>query len=443
MKRRVYGAVLLLVMALLMAGCAAAQDQPADGKVGDDQVVPVEVMTAERGDLTLQRQKGARLTAAREAMVIPAMPGEVTEVLVSVGEYVEKDQVLVRLDDTAVQRQIDQARAAYSTAKANVDLSRQSLADLQQQKADAQADLDEYRDDVDKDKLQDKLKQVNKQISQLNQSYAASGMPGAPVVTDQYYEATMKELVSARDALTGAISQDAMLEQAVDGIDNAIKNLPFNEDTLNAQLNQASQAVSAAKSALDNLELTAPASGTVASVTVSAGDFATQSMPPVTIVDTETLILQVPLTEYEVTRVSAGEEITLSVDALERDYTGTVEWVSPAMEQRTQSYYARVRVDNTDGKLRPGMYARADIVTGQADNAVLLPKEALVREDSATYVYKIEEGAAKRVAVTLGLDDGYTVQVLTGVHAGDSVVVKGQAYLNDGIAIEIVEGAAS
>lgn len=441
MKRRIYAAALLLAMVLSMAGCAASQDQPTEGKVGDDQVVPVEVMNAERGDLTLQRQKGARLTAAREAMVIPAMPGEVTEVLVTVGEHVEADQVLVRLDDTAVQSQIDQAQAAYNAAKANVDLSRQSLADLQQQKADAQADLDEYRDDVDKDKLQDELKKVNKQISQLNQSYAASG--GSPPVTDAYYEANMKELVNARDQLTAAISQDAMLEQAVDGIDNAIKGLPFNESTLNAQLNQAGVAVSAAKDALDALELKAPAAGTVSSVSVSAGDFATQSMPPVTIVDTETLILQVPLTEYEVTRVSAGQQIALSVDALSREYAGIVEWVSPAMEQRTQSYYARVRVDNADGRLRPGMYARADIVVDQAENAVLLPKEALVREDDVTYVYMIDEGAARRVAVSLGLDDGYTVEVLSGIHAGDSVVIKGQAYLNDGIAIEIVEDAAS
>lgn len=438
MKRRIIGAVLLLVMVLLMTGCAAAQDQPTEGKVGDDQVVPVEVMKAERGDLTLQRQKGARLTAAREAMVIPAMPGEVTEVLVSVGEHVEKDQVLIRLDDTAVQHQVSQARAAYNTAKASADLSRQSLADLEQQKADAQADLDDYYEDVDVDEMEDDLKDVNKAIHELNEKMMRNQLPSR-----DFYDVSYKELAAARDQLGAVLSQEAMLKQVVDGIDNAIKGLPFNENTLNAQLNQASQAVSAAKSALDNMELTAPAAGTVSSVTVSAGDFATQTMPPVTIVDTESLILQVPLTEYEVTRLSAGQEITLSVDALEREYTGAVEWVSPAMDARSQSYYARVRVDNADGRLKPGMYARADLVVDAAEDAVLLPKEALVREDSTTYVYKIEEGAAKRVAVTLGLDDGYTIEVLSGVHAGDSVVIKGQAYLNDGIAIEIVEGAAS
>ena len=438
MKRRISKALLPLVMAVFLVGCAAVQDQPTEGKVGDDTVVPVEVMTAEQGDLTLQRQKGARLTSAREAMVIPAMPGEVTEVLVSVGEHVEKDQVLIRLDDTAIQSQIDQARAAYNTAKASAALSRQSLADLTQQKADAQADLDEYYEDVDVDEVEDDLKDINKAIHELNEKM----MRPSPPPRD-YYDVAYNELTAARDQLTAVLSQEAMLKQAVDGIDNAIKGLPFNEDTLNAQLNQASLGVSTAKDALDALELKAPAAGTVSSVTVSAGDFATQSMPPVTIVDTEALVLQVPLTEYEVTRVSPGQRIPFSVDALDGDYEGTVEWVSPAMDARTQSYYARVRVDNAGGRLRPGMYARADIVTDQAENTVLLPKEALVREDSAAYVYLIEDGAARRVAVTLGLDDGYIVQILAGVHGGDSVVVKGQAYLNDGIAIEIVEDAAS
>ena len=438
MKRRISGAMLVLVMILFLAGCASDQDQPTEGKVGDDTVVPVEVMAAERGDLMLQRQKGVRLTASREAMVIPAMPGEVTEVLVSVGEHVEKDQVLVRLDDTAVKNQINQARAAYNAAEAGAALSRQSLANLTQQKADAQADLDEYYDDVDVDEMEDDLKDINKAIHELNEKM----MRPSPPPRD-YYDVAYNELTTARDQLVAVLSQEAMLKQAVEGIDNAIKGLPFSEDTLNAQLKQAGLAVSAAKDALDALEIKAPAAGTVASVTVSPGDFATQTMPPVTIVDTEALVLQVPLTEYEVNRVSAGQQISFTVDALDGQYAGTVEWVSPAMDARTQSFYARVRVDNADGRLRPGMYARADIVVDQAEYAVLLPKEALMREQSATYVYTIEDGEARRVAVTLGLDDGYTVEVLSGVNAGDSVVIKGQAYLNDGIAIEIVGGAAS
>lgn len=159
-----------------------------------------------------------------------------------------------------------------------------------------------------------------------------------------------------------------------------------------------------------------------------------------TIIDTETLILQVPLTEYEVTRVTAGQQIGLYVDALDSEYAGTVEWVSPAIDARTQSYYARIRIDNADGHLKPGMYARAEIVVDRSKDSVLLPKEALMRENGAVYVYVIENGATRRAAVTLGLDDGYTVEILSGVKEGDTVVTKGQAYLNDGIAIEIIEG---
>jgi len=432
MKRRICGVMLLL--GLLLAGCAQQPDEPAEGRLADNQVVPVEVVTAQRGELVLKRQKGAQLASAREAMAIPAMPGEVTEVLVEVGQRVEKGEVLVHLDDTAVRQQIKQAQAAYDAAKANVELSRQSLAELETRKAEAQADLDEYREDVDKDKMQDKLKKVNQSISELNKKMM-TGM-----ITEEIYEASMNELTNARDQLTAAISQDAMLEQAVDAIDNAIKSLPFNEDTLNAQLNQASLAVSTAKDALDAVELKAPASGTVTSVLVSVGDFATQSVPPVTIIDTETLILQVPLTEYEVTRVAAGQQIELTVDALDAEYVGTVEWVSPAIDARTQSYYARIRIDNADGHLKPGMYARAEIVVDRAADSVLLPKEALMRENGAVYVYVIENGATRRTAVTLGLDDGYTVEILSGVKEGDTVVTKGQAYLNDGIAIEIIEG---
>jgi RND family efflux transporter MFP subunit len=436
-KRRIGGLILIFTLGLFAAGCATGQDEPAEGKV-KDKVVPVEVVTAARGDLVISRQKGARLTAGREAMVVPAMPGEVVEVLVSVGEHVEKDQVLIRLDDTAVRQQIDQARAAYNTAKANVALSRQSRADLEAQKADAQQDLDDFYEDVDIDDVEDDLEDVYDAIADLNDAMKNGLLPSR-----DYYDVAYSELAAARDQLTGVLSQEAMLKQAMDAVDNAIKSLPFNEDTLNAQLNQARLGVTMAEDALDALELKAPAAGTVASVLVSEGDIASQTMPPVTIIDTETLILQVPLTEYEVTCVSAGASMTFSVDALDDIYDGVVEWVSPAIDARTQSFYARVRAENGDGELKPGMYARADVTVDEAANAVLLPKEALVREDSATYAYLIKDGTARRVEVRLGLDDGYTVQVLSGVEAGDTVVVKGQAYLNDGIAIEITEGAAS
>lgn len=437
LKKRILASVLVLIVALFAGGCAAQEEQPAEGRISDTQVVPVEVMVARQGNMTIERQKGARLTAAREALVIPAMPGKVTEVLVSVGEHVEKDQVLFRLDDTSVQQQIDQAQAAYNTAQAGIDLSQQTRADLESQKAEAQQDLDEFYEDVHPRDVKNKLKQVNKAISDLNTALKSG------VLTDRdIYDVTYSELTASRDQLTGLLSQEAMLKQAVEGYDNAINNLPFSQDTMDAQLNQAREGVSMAKEALDNFTVKAPAAGTVASVLVSAGDFATQSMPPVTIVDTESLILQVPLTEYEVTRVSAGDHMTVSVDALDKTYDGVVEWVSPSMEARTQSYYAKLRIENADGDIRPGMYAEAEVIVDQAEG-LLLPKEALVKEGDVTYVYLIEEGTAHRVAVTLGLDDGYTVQVLSGVKAGDTVAIKGQAYLNDGIAIEITEEAVS
>jgi len=209
-KRRICGALLLLILVVLIAGCTSDYEEPTEGRINDTQVVPVEVMPAERGDLVIQRQKGARLTAGREAMVIPAMPGQVTEVLVSVGQHVEKDQVLLRLSDDAVQRQIDQAQAAYNSAQAGVALSKQNLAELESQKADAQQALDEYNDDVDTKKVEKQLKQINQAIADLNTAMKNSSITG---MTRDVYDVSYSELNAAREQLTALLTQEAMLKQ--------------------------------------------------------------------------------------------------------------------------------------------------------------------------------------------------------------------------------------
>jgi len=143
-------------------------------------------------------------------MVIPAMPGQVTEVLVSVGQHVEKDQVLLRLSDDAVQRQIDQAQAAYNSAQAGVALSKQNLAELESQKADAQQALDEYNDDVDTKKVEKQLKQINQAIADLNTAMKNSSITG---MTRDVYDVSYSELNAAREQLTALLTQEAMLKQ--------------------------------------------------------------------------------------------------------------------------------------------------------------------------------------------------------------------------------------
>ena len=97
---------------------------------------------------------------------------------------------------------------------------------------------------------------------------------------------------------------------------------------------------------------------------------------------------------------------------------------------------AELEVANPDGRLRPGMFVRVRIVLATRDDAVTVPRDALVERDGGAAVYVVDGEVARLVPVTLGLDDGERVEV-TGVTPPSRVVTLGQTLLEDGAAITV------
>ncbi|MFO7154428.1 MAG: efflux RND transporter periplasmic adaptor subunit, partial [Caldicoprobacter oshimai] len=108
-------------------------------------------------------------------------------------------------------------------------------------------------------------------------------------------------------------------------------------------------------------------------------------------------------------------------------------------DPRSQAYGVRVKIDNSPGKLRPGMFARAGLVLDKKENAVVVPKRAIVRQGDKAYVFVIKGGSVERREVQVGMDDGERIEVISGLKSGEQVVVKGQAYLKEGQEVNVVK----
>lgn len=196
------------------------------------------------------------------------------------------------------------------------------------------------------------------------------------------------------------------------------------EDATNAlKLQQASYELAQAK--LDKTRIVAPFDGVIGLRTVSVGEYVTPGKDIAPLEDVDTLKADFRLPERYVADVKVGQTLELRVDALPgKTFPGKVYAVSPLVEAGGRSILVRAEVDNRARELRPGMFARVQLITNQTP-ALVVPEAALAPSGQSQYVFRIIEGQADRVLVEIGERRAGLVEIVSGLNAGDLVVVAG------------------
>ena len=194
---------------------------------------------------------------------------------------------------------------------------------------------------------------------------------------------------------------------------------------------------------LANLELSytnvvAPISGVIASRDIKAGNFVQINSPIFRIVDTARLEATLNVPEREITKLRAGQAVELTVDALPgRKFTGEVDRVSPVVDTGSGTFRV-VASFAGDGELQAGMFSRLAIRYDQREDALVLPRRALLEDGGEPAVFAVREGKATRVPLELGYSDGGWVEVRKGLADGDAVVVAGKAALREGTVVQVL-----
>jgi membrane fusion protein (multidrug efflux system) len=183
--------------------------------------------------------------------------------------------------------------------------------------------------------------------------------------------------------------------------------------------------------------LVAPFAGVVAETRFDPDEVVTPGAPVALFMDLVELRLEVGVPGYEVSRVVAGARVSVTVPALPgQRFVGAVHRVAPAAAEGRHLFEVEIRVPNPEGRLRPGMGARARIVTESLPAAVVVPLEAIVERDGAHVVFFVEDRRARAVPV-----DGAILQgdhlVLRSAPSQGELVVHGQRDLRDGAPVRV------
>ena len=185
--------------------------------------------------------------------------------------------------------------------------------------------------------------------------------------------------------------------------------------------------------------ITAPFDGLIVTRYVDFAQHVSVNTPLFRISDFDPLLCPIQVPERELAQLHLQQPAHLAVEAWPgRRFEAQVLLISPVVDAATGTIKVTLKV-RSEGKLRPGMFARVFLRTATREAALVIPKSALSLESIGDTVYVADAGKASRREVTLGFREGDFVETLTGVTAGEAVIVVGQDGLSDGTPIEILD----
>jgi len=217
-------------------------------------------------------------------------------------------------------------------------------------------------------------------------------------------------------------------------------------DKARADLGVSQARAASASAQLAKTSIRAPFGGVVGLRDVSVGEVVSPGQALVNLVRLDPMEVDFSVPESELTRIAAGQKVSVSVDAFEGElFDGEVTAIEPAIDPNSRSAKLRARINNPGSKLRPGQFARVALGTDrQQGAALLLPEQALMQDGDTRFVYTIVDGKAKRVEIKTGQRVPGKVEVVSGLKPGDQVITAGQTkpMMHDGVGVMVLPANA-
>jgi RND family efflux transporter MFP subunit len=328
------------------------------------------------------------ITPRREATVAAKITGRVTGIFFDEGVRVHKDQILATLDDSDVQR-------ALESAKADRDSTQEGIEDLEVQLKYADVEL-----------------------------HRAEELQTQGVESQEFLDTarTNDNSLRAKIALTKVqvLAAESRIREAQQAVDNCVIRAPF-----------------------DGIMVTKDAQvGEMVSPVSAGGGFTRTGIG--TVVDMNSLEIEVDVNEAYIARVVPGQPVTAVLDAYpDWQIPSRVRTVIPTADREKATVKVRISFLKLDPRMLPDMGIKVAFL-GDTPNeqeepasAVVIPAGAVHDDSGAKIVFLVKDDHVERQAITLGQTRGADVEVIAGLSAGDTVVVKSPANLRDGEAIEI------
>lgn len=381
--------VALVFVALMVLGSLACKsDYPASGKSAnaENKSQPRQVKTAKVTDMPIGETVtvNGTLAAYDRTTISVKVPGRLQKISVDLGSVVHKGQVIGQLEQQDYKLRVQQAEAALAQARARLGLSPDGADD-----------------------------------------HVSAEETG----TVRQARAVLEDAKSKRDRAARLVQQGVIPRAEYDTVDSDYKvALSRYQDGLeeirNRQglLAQRRSEVALAKQQLADTTLYSPMEGVVQEKKASEGEYLAAAAPLVDVVRIDPLRLRVDVPEREAHSIRTGQSVRVTSEGDAESYTGYVKRLSPTISEQNRVLAVEADVRN-NGRLRPGAFVRAEILTNQTSTVTTVPSTAIVTFAGIDKVMAVENGKAMEKTVTIGRRGPDWVEIKAGVSVGQSVVV--------------------
>ena len=426
--------VLLLIVCGIVGAFYGAYGRSTASSISSSLPANARLVRAQYGNLTNSVSASGSLVFGNKENLTFGSAGTVQEVNVAQDDAVKKGDVLAKLDNTSIlslQQSVTSARIALRDAQDALEKAQtQDIADAQRAVAVAQQKLSnaqtqgplnianaEYAVDNASQNYNDKLARfMSGSITARELENARVGLETANLNLEIAKQNADKAVADTQDSLTAA-------EQALSNTGPGSLALELKQQ----QAASAQAALDKALASLGNTTMTAPFDGIVAAVNIEAGQTVSAGTVVIEIVDPSGVEVSTTVDEIDVSQVQVGQKVTISLDALpNEEFSGVVSSISLIGNSQSGvvSYPVTIKLTVPSGvQLRERMSATATITTQEVDNVLLVPATAISGGSTNPTVTVMVNGVPEVRAVRVGQSNGTSTEVVSGLNAGDEVVV--------------------
>lgn len=399
-SRTVRAAAVLAVCAAIVAGCAsgAQPEQGAESSAAADSspsaVKQVKVAEIAKVQIADPLEQVADVLASAQVSVVAKTNADVRTVVKERGDQVKRGEVLVELDDTDALLQQQQALLSREGALQSLESGRKQWAH-------------------NVSKMEQALAQATKHYNKTRNDYDAG-------LVDKF------ALDQAEDAWNNAKEELKMLkETSVDGLELQVKS-----SELSVELSER---------ALSYHKITAPIDGILTGLSVQEGMTVGAGMAVGEIQQLDPIKIRALLTAQAAAAVRGKSELQFYVPGSKAMYTGQITYLADVVDTQTNAYELTLSVGNPDFGLKPGMKVQVRLTEAAEEEVVAVPTLSIVREGAENYVYVLVGDKAVKRHVELGRLNELNQEILSGVTAGEQLIVSGQHQLTDGEQVQVVK----
>jgi multidrug efflux pump subunit AcrA (membrane-fusion protein) len=362
------------------------------------------------------------LIADEASDIAPKAAGKIKNVSANVGQFVSLGSVIATIDDKDARSQLASAQAAVNQAIAGVRQAEARLG-LSPGGSFNATTIPEVLA-ANANYLQAQAEQKQAEANERRYRELVESGDVSLVTYEQFRTArdtARSRTASAREVLNGAVNLAKQNNQAIGAAKAAV-------DSARTQVDNAERAIA-------DTVIRAPFSGYISNRFVAVGEYVSSASIVATILRTNPIKVQILVGEADVPAVTVGTGVSIEVDAYkDRKFAGTVSAINPAVDAASRAAVVEARIENGSNALRTGMFATASINKRGGVASVFVPKIA-VYNDKATQSYRvfvIEDGVAKLRVVQQGIEEGDSVQILSGLGPDETVAISDLEKLYEG-----------